>query len=399
MIVTLKQVLGEPYRVFFMAAGLYAVFALLVWEIWLGVHTAGGMVNDMPFAAAPHLWHAHEMIFGYAGAVLGGFFLTAVPNWTGSRAAAQIFVTLAALVWLAGRAAVWVSAGLPPLLVAVVDLAFLPMLGAKIAMMLVKRPKPQNVAFLAFLSLIWLGNLMVHLEWTGLTDDTLYTGLRVGLFSLCLMIAVLGGRVTPGFTRNAMKRAGVADSDLPRSRKPLDIAAIALISLTTLALLVGAPDVLTASFAIAGGVAHILRIAFWGSLWTLRQPILWALHLGMGMLGAGLVLWGLSAFGQGSEVAALHVLGIGAVGGMTLAVMSRAILGHTGRALVAPGAVALAYGLIAVAAALRWFASSLSMDLYFPMMLVAGAMWIAAFTLYLVALWPAFTGPRLHEEK
>ena len=117
------------------------------------------------------------------------------------------------------------------------------------------------------------------------------------------------------------------------------------------------------------------------------------------MLGAGLVLWGLSAFGQGSEVAALHVLGIGAVGGMTLAVMSRAILGHTGRALVAPGAVALAYGLIAVAAGLRWFASSLSMDLYFPMMLVAGAMWIAAFTLYLVALWPAFTGPRLREEK
>ncbi|WP_241865460.1 NnrS family protein [Paracoccus salsus] len=389
----LKRVLTEPYRIFFLAAGLYAIFALLVWELWLGIHFAGGMVSAMPFAAAPHLWHAHEMIFGYASAALGGFFLTAVPNWTDSKEAARAFVALAAGIWIAGRLAIWFSGALPPALVAALDLAFLPLLGAKIALMLVKRPKPQNVAFLGFLALIWAGNLMVHLEWLGVAD-TLDTGLRVGLFALCLMIAVLGGRVTPGFTRNALKRAGHPEATLPRTSKPLDLATTALIALVPLALLMQVPPLVPAVLAVTSGTMQIVRVAFWGPLLIWRQPILWALHLGMVMLGAGLLFWGLSAFGLGSEVAALHLLGIGAVGGMTLAVMSRAVLGHTGRALVAPGMVALSYGLVALAAGLRWLASSLSGDLYFPLMLMTGALWIAAFTLYVVCLWPAFTGPR-----
>jgi uncharacterized protein involved in response to NO len=368
--------------------------ALAIWEVWLGVQFSGGVMGDMPFAAAPRLWHAHEMIFGYASAALGGFFLTAVPNWTGSKAAARAFVTLAACIWLAGRLAIWFSGALPPALVAVLDLAFLPLLGIKIALMLVKRPKPQNVAFLGFLTLVWAGNLMVHLDWLGLTD-TLYTGLRVGLFALCLMIAVLGGRVTPGFTRNALKRAGRPEAALPQTRKPVDIAAIACIALVVLALLAHLPPLIPAASAVIGGVLQILRVAFWGPHLVWRQPILWALHLGMGLLGAGLVLWGLSALGIGSEVAALHVLGIGAVGGMTLAVMSRAILGHTGRALVAPRRVALAYGLIALAAGLRWLASWLPGEAYFPLILLTGALWIAAFTLYVVSLWPAFTGQRV----
>ncbi len=398
MLTDLKRVLSEPHRIFFLAAGLYAIFALLVWEVWLGIHAAGGTVGDMPFASAAHLWHAHEMIFGYASAALGGFFLTAVPNWTGGKGAAKHFVTLAALIWLAGRLAVWFSGTLPPAGVALIDLAFLPLLGVKIALMLLKRPKPQNMAFLAFLALVWSGNLMVHLEWMGLADDTLYTGLRVGLLSLCLMIAVLGGRVTPGFTRNAMNRAGVAENTLPRTRKSVDLAAILLIALVPLTLLLRAPDTLTGALAASGGVLHLLRISFWRPLWTLGQPILWALHLGMAMLGLGLILWGASLLGWGSEVASLHVLGIGAIGGMTVAVMSRAILGHTGRALIAPRAVALAYGLIAAAAGLRWIASTLSGDVYVPAILATGALWIAAFVLFTVSLWPAFTGPKKQRE-
>ena len=358
MITALKRVFSEPYRIFFLAAALYAIFSLTVWEVWLGIQASAGTPPAMPFAAAPHLWHAHEMIFGYASAALGGFFLTAVPNWTGSKGAAKYFVTAAALIWLAGRLAIWFSGALPPVAVAGVDLAFLPLLGSKIALMLFKRPKPQNVAFLVFLALVWSGNLMVHLEWLGLTDDTLYTGLRVGLLSLCLMIAVLGGRVTPGFTRNAMSRAGVAEASLPHTRKPVDLAATIFIAFVPLTLLLRAPDALTGTLAMAGGTFQLLRIAFWRPLWTLGQPILWALHLGMAMLGIGLILWGASLLGWGVEVAGLHVLGIGAVGGMTVAVMSRAILGHSGRALIAPRVVALAYGLIAAAAGLRWVAST-----------------------------------------
>lgn len=398
MIAAIRRVLSEPYRVFFLAAGLYAVFALLVWEFWLGVHFAGGMMGDMPFAPPPHLWHAHEMIFGYAGAALGGFFLTAVPGWTGRQAAAPAFVVLAVCLWLAGRLAMWLSAGLPAPLVAAVDLAFLPVLGLGVAAMLARRPKPQNLAFLAFLALVWIGNLMTHLAWLGLAD-TLATGVRAGLFALCLMIAVLGGRVTPAFTRNALTRAGTPEAALPQSRRALDIAAIVCIALVTLGLLAHLPAPYLGALALAGGLLQLLRMGFWAPHLIWRQPILWALHLGMAMLGAGLILWGLSLWGVGSEVAALHVLGIGAVGGMTLAVMSRAVLGHTGRALVAPGAVALAYGLVALAAALRWLASALSGEVYFPAMLLTGGLWILAFTLYLAALWPAFWGTPLSQEE
>jgi len=162
-----------------------------------------------------------------------------------------------------------------------------------------------------------------------------------------------------------------------------------------LTLLFGMSDRVTGVLAVLGGGTQILRIAFWGAHLVLRQPILWVMHLSMVMLGIGLLLWGLSLLGFGSEVAALHVLGIGAVGGMTLAVMSRAILGHSGRDLVAPGAVALAYALIALAAALRWAASTLSDDLYIPAVLITGGLWIVGFALYISGLWPAFIGPRL----
>ena len=141
----------EGFRVFFLAAGLFAVAALVYWELWLAIHAAGGMVTATPFAHPPHLWHAHEMIWGYAGAVLGGFFLTAVPNWTGGRPAAAPFLLAVSGLWLAGRAAVWVSGSLDPWLVAAVDLAFLPVLASKLVAMLIRRPKPQNLMLVGLL--------------------------------------------------------------------------------------------------------------------------------------------------------------------------------------------------------------------------------------------------------
>jgi len=389
-----KRILGAPYRAFFLAAGLYAVFAMLVWLFWLAGQWFGWHDIALPFGVTPQHWHAHELIFGYSSAAVGGFLLTAVPSWTGGKGVAQAYVGAALGLWLAGRAAIWCAGVLPAGLVALLDLSFLPLLALQIAMMLVKRPKPQNVAFLVFITLLWLGNLMVHLEWMAWRDDTLASGLLVGLFALCLMIAVLGGRVTPAFTRNAMKRAGVPESGWPQSRRALDLGAIGLIALTMVALLTGAPDVICGALALLAGVFQLGRVAFWKPLWTLRQPIVWSLHLGMVALGAGLVVWGLARLGWGDEVAALHVLGIGAIAGMTVAVMSRAILGHTGRALIAPAPVAAAYGLIAVAALMRWGAGALGGEGYFALVMISGGLWTLAFALYVLALWPAFAGPR-----
>lgn len=389
----LTRLFGEGFRVFFLAAGLFAVFAMIVWEGWLGIHAAGGMVTKMPFAPPPHLWHAHEMVFGYAGAALGGFFLTAVPNWTGAGAARHLFIASVAALWFAGRLAVWFSASLPAGLVAVAALAFLPVLGAQIAVHLIRRPKPQNLMFLAVLTLIWVADLLVQAEWMGWTDATAAAGLRAGLLATCAMIAVLGGRITPAFTRNALIRTG-EEVRLPVSRRGYEITGIAAALALPMAYLLGLPDPLCGAIALLAGLATWARMAGWRSLWTRSYPILWAMHLAFAMLGLAYVSLGLSALGWGSEVAGLHLLGIGAVGGMTLAVMSRASLGHTGRPLIAPGPVVLAYGMVAIAALLRW-AGSAWPEHYYGAVLTAGAVWILAFTLFLAAFWPVLWEPRL----
>lgn len=387
----LKRLFSEGFRIFFLAACLWAVAAVGVWEIWLAVFAAGG-VPELPAAQAPHIWHAHEMIFGYGTAVLGGFFLTAVPNWTGGKGAAHGFIGLAFALWLAGRLAMCESASLPPLLVAVVDLSFLPVLAAKIAAQLLVRPKPQQLIFLLTLTLIWTANLFCHLEWLGLIDDGVNPGLRAGLLTLVAMIVILGGRVTPGFTRNAMVAAG-REKQLPWNPGPLAAMAIAPALALPVAVLIGLPVPVIAALALLAGAAVLLRLAFWRGRWTASRPILWTLHLSYGMAGAGLLAFGLAALNIGTEIAALHLLGIGAVGGMTLSVLSRATLGHSGRPLIAPGPVALAYVLLPLAALAR-FAGSALPEIHVAATLIAGALWLAAFALTIAALWPAWLLPR-----
>ncbi len=385
----ITRIFGEGFRVFFLSAGLYGLFVGLVWGLWLAVPY---LAPD--YGMTPPMWHAHEMIFGYATAALGGFFLTAVPNWTGAPDARARFIALAAGVWLAGRMAMWFSGILPPLVVAVLDLAFVPILAAKIATLLIRRPKPQNMVFLLLLSLIWVANLLTHLEWAGITSDTLQTGLRAGLLTLCAMIAILGGRITPAFTRNAMKRAGEPEANWPVSVAGLDKAGMILALVLPCGVLVLGATGTAGVLGLALGGVQILRMSRWRMIWSARQPILLALHLGLGMLALGLILWGLAALGFGNEVAALHVLGIGCVGGMTLAVMSRAALGHSGRDLIAPGPMVVAYGLMAAAAISRWIAADMESG-YLVAMLLSDGLWVSAFVLYLIAMWPALTGPRL----
>ena len=375
------------WRVFFLAAGLWAVISVAIWLLWLI-----GLVDGGHLGVVPQTWHAHEMIFGYATAAMGGFFLTAVPNWTGAKAAPERFVMLVAGLWLAGRLVVCLAGVLPSAVEAAVDLAFLPVLAAKILTQLMARPKPQNMMFLLLISLIWISNLLVHLDWMGLTG-TGWQGLHGGLLTTCAMIAALGGRVTPAFTRNALLREGRTEH-LPVEHARLGMAGIALAILTAVTVILGLPDMVSGTFAVLAGLVAAARLAGWRGLALPGQPIVWILHLGYGLLALGLVLWGLAQLGLGDEMAALHVLGIGAVGGMTLAVMSRATLGHSGRALVAPGPVALAYALIPLAVALRWAGTTFPGSFYLPGVLGSGLAWCLAFTLYIIALWPIFFGPR-----
>lgn len=395
MFQTVRRVFSEGFRVFFLCAALFGMISGIAWGLYLGVHAAGGMWNDPPYAMAPHLWHGHEMIFGYAGAAIGGFFLTAVPNWTGAPGARTAFIAAAALIWIGGRLAMWWSGALPGWAVAAVDLAFVPVLAAKIVGQLRRRPKPQNLIFLLFLLALWLANLVAHLDWTGVAPGMAETGLRAGVLTLCGLIAVLGGRITPAFTRNAMKRAGLPEARWPVARPALDrVATVMALGLPWLALLPATSGRAAGAAALGLGAVQAARMARWRGRWTWNRPILWSLHAALAVLALGLVLWGAAQWGQGSEVAALHLLGVGCVGTMTLAVMSRATLGHAGRALVAPGPVAAAYALMLLAALLRWLGSALAGERYFTLMLGSVTLWSLAFALFLAALWPVLTGPR-----
>ena len=390
---SLQILFSEGLRIFFLAAILYAIFAMAVWEGWLGAVAVTGQPFTLPFAPPPVLWHAHEMIFGYACAVLGGFFLTAVPSWTGEKSVRGAFLTLLAVLWLAGRLAVWWSGGIDPVLVAAIDLAFLPALGAKMALQLARRPKPQNVMLLGLISMIWSGNLLVHLDWTGVWPGGASAGLRLGLLTITAIIAIIGGRVIPAFTRNAMRQAG-RETGLPLSRSKVEMAGIGFAVVLPIFVAAGADGRLIGAIALMTGAAQVIRLAGWRGGWTVRQPILWSLHLAFAMLALGYLALAAAMAGWSNEVGALHLLGIGAVGGMTLAMMSRAALGHTGRPLIAARRVAWAYGLIALAALIRATGAEAAPGWYDLAVLISGALWLVAFVMFLTTYWPILTGPR-----
>lgn len=386
-------VVSAGFRFFFLAAGIFAVVSLAAWLAWLGIHAANGMIVESTLAVAPQFWHAHEMIFGYGAAVVAGFFLTAVPNWTGAPVARAGFVATVGAVWLLGRAAVWFSAFLPPELVAVADLMFLPPLIVRVAWNLRRNPQPRNLVFIAILAAFVIANLLVHLEWMGLTDDTVLPGLYFGVLTLAAMITVIGGRIVPAFTRNALRRNG-AHARLPTTSPMVDRAGILAAVLVALAVVLELPDAAIGTLALFAALANGLRLAGWCGRDTLGEPILWSLHLGFAMLVLGyLSLAAAMLVDVPSVIGAYHVLGIGAVGGMTLAVMSRAALGHTGRPLVAPAPVVWAYGLIALAALVRGFGTDLFPGWYYTVMFLSGLMWMAGFALFCIVYWPVLTGP------
>lgn len=385
-------ILTYGFRVFFLAAGVYAVLALAAWLVWLGLHMAGAVVTQASFIGAPHLWHGHEMVFGYGVAAIAGFMLTAVPSWTGAQPVTGRPLAFLGILWLAGRVAVWLSALLPGWLVALVDLTFVPFFAYFVTRSLLLKPAPRNLVFLIFLTVLFIANLAVHLEWNAVTDDSALWGLYTAIVTLALMVSIVGGRVVPAFTRNVLVRRGAAK--LPRSFRALDVAALAGGGLVLAAYGLGAPDIVVGIVALIAAAGNLGRLAFWRFQSTLDSPILWSLHLAYLWLPIGYFLLAVSRLGDiVPEALAMHAIGVGAVGGMTLAVMTRAALGHSGRPLETARAITWSYLLVALAAALRVFGPELLPGYYLEIVLAAGAFWVAGFAIFVIVYWPILTGP------
>lgn len=388
---------SHAFRPFFLAAGVYAVLALAAWLAWIAIHAVGAMPAYMTVAEPLHLWHAHEMVFGFAAAAAGGFLLTAVPSWTGAKHSKGRVLVFMFSLWCIGRVAMWGTAVFPPVLVVALDLAFLPVLGLAAAKQLAVQPALRNVIFLSLIGALIGGNVLYHLGRLDLIEGGMTYGVRFGLASFVIMIMVIGGRVIPGFTTNALRRSGTVDeAALPRSIPAVNMANLVL-SVVTLGLYVlrMQPE-LVGILSFLAALANAVRLAGWRTLATLSSPILWVLHLGYAWIVIGFVLLGISSFTNWmSEAAAMHAFGTGAAGTMILAIMTRASLGHTGRGLVVPGPIVAAYVLVSVAAVLRCFAPAALPQFYNEIMLAAGGAWMIGYGLFVFVFTPILLGPRV----
>lgn len=368
------------FRPFFLAAG---VLAVLLMAMWLGV-LRGALV---PGEHSPLDWHGHEMLFGFTVAVIAGFLLTAVRNWTGLATPAGLPLAILFGVWLAGRL-VWALPNLPPLAVALVDLAFLPLLAIVLARPILHARQFNNLAFPALLLALAAANALVHLETFDLAR-TASLGLYGAASMVVMILVIVGGRVIPNFTDNKL-------GSRARRWSPLE----ELLPWLTLAALLGwlvAPASLPAALLAALAAAlHGIRLAGWYTSRIWEVPLLWILHLGYAWIVLGFALFALAATGFAqAQSSALHAFTAGGIGVLTLGMMARVSLGHTGRLLEPPAVMSWAFVAINLAALVRVVPPLLMPAMTTPAMLSSGLLWMVAFGLFVFVYAPMLLRPRV----
>lgn len=339
-------ILSAGFRPFFLLSAIWAATAVAIWIAWLSGDLP--VTTGLPIA----VWHVHEMVFGYGAATVAGFLLTAIPNWTGRLPLRDWPLASLVLLWGGGRLATLASAWTGPGLAAAADLAFPLCFAGAVAREVVAGRNWRNLPMVGALLLLLGANALVHAEALGLSFSA-DVGNRLGVATLLMLIALVGGRIIPSFTRNwlAKNRPGRA---MPASFDWPDRAALAITAIA-LACWVAIPGSIAASvLELGAGITLFIRLLRWRGFSSASESLLWVLHLGYFWLALGLVLFGLNGVWPAlPQSAAVHALTVGAIGTMTLAVMTRASLGHTGRPLSAgPGTTAI-YAAITLAALLR----------------------------------------------
>ena len=380
--------LSAGYRPFFLLAGLWALLALP-----LSLALLHGLIA-LPLADGPLRWHFHELMFGYVAAALAGFLLTAVPNWTGRLPLKGRPLLGLVCLWGLGRLAMLASGALGAAATALLDLPFLACLVAIVAREIVAGRNRRNLPVLVLLTLFLGANALFHADSAGLLPAD---GLdqRAAIATITMLVALIGGRVTPSFTRNWLAKRD--SPGLPAAFGSLDRVAL-LATLVALLLWVAAPGSAVCALAAAAAAAlNLARLLRWQGHRVLGEPLLWVLHLGYLWIALGLAFLAAAAAGSAiPELAAVHALTAGAMATMTLAVMSRAVLGHGGHALSAGSGLTAAFALVSLAAAAR-VTATLSATLYGPLIYLSAAAWVAAFACFLAACAPKMVSRRPSE--
>lgn len=376
------------FRPFFLSAIIFALGVIPVWMmVWQGRLTLAG-----PFA--PTDWHVHEMVFGYGAAVVAGFLFTAVPNWTGTMPTRGWPLMVLLALWVAGRLAMAGGLGLGPLGVMVVDCAFLLAVFIMIAREIVAGRNWRNLKVLVPVGLLCVANAAFHAEvmTTGIAD----TARRMGIALLIFLVMLIGGRIIPSFTRNWLAKTGTPHLPVPFGR--FDAICIAAGAIALVAWVAEPFHPATGVLASLAAVLHLVRLSRWRGIAAWRSPLLLILHIAYLFVPGGMIGVALGGFGlAGGEVAA-HLFGIGAVGSMTVAVMMRATMGHTGRDLVAGPALTLAFALVAFTVAARLAGQSQILGGMEGLTLAAW-FWTAGFGILLVRMGPWLALPKAARKK
>lgn len=370
------------FRSFYLGTALLACLSVPLWiSVFLGRIDLG---LDMP----PLLWHAHEMLFGFAAGVIAGFLLTAVKAWTGQETARGPLLAMLFLVWLAARIAALVA---PYPIYAALDMALLPTVAVVLLRVLIKTGNKRNIPLASLLLLMAAANLVFHLSVLGalqapaLAMSALYAQLALILMVVC----VITGRVVPMFTKNVTPGLVI---NMPRK---FELSLLAVTAIALLLWVLSAAALLVSIASALAAVLHAVRLWMWHPQVTFKRPILWILHASYAWLPLGFTLLALAQVGWVAVSLAVHAFGVGVIGGLIIGMITRTARGHTGRPLQASRAEVLAYALVMGAALLRVVVPALQPLWYARSIEIAAGLWAIAFALYLVIYTPWLTQTRL----
>ncbi len=382
-----SAIFSYGFRPFFLAASIFAGFAVPVWILIL----AGEW--DMTWQYPARDWHVHEMVFGFLPAVMTGFLLTAIPSWTERPPIRGIPLILLLTLWLAGRIAFgtpWVNLLLTP----IVDGAFLVVMTAIVWREIVIGKTWDRLPIGFLISLYAFANILFHVSF--LRGETTEFSVRIALALVMVLLALIGGRITPTFTYDYLSDQGMIGQ--PASFSRIDGLSLILVGVAAVAWVFLPQEVATGWMLVAAGFANLIRLLGWHGWVTWREPLVLVLHVGYGWLVMSLFIIGGAILGLGmTEVDAVHALTTGAVGVMTLAVMTRASLGHTGRPKHAGLMTVLAYIMVNLGAILRLWGPITEFP-EIPMLSVAAVCWSGAYMVFVVAYGPILFGQNIVEE-
>jgi len=368
---TSHVVLQKGFRPFFLLGGIWAVGVVPWWA----------RTYDQAASGEPGLagisWHSHEMIFGFTAAILAGFLLTAVENWTDRPTARGPFLATLVGLWCVARLVG--LGGVTSSIASLADLSFLPALAIAVGIPLLLARSRRNYLLLATLPVLWLCDLYLHLQSSGLLPQSILRTDLVAVDLIVLILVIITGRIVPLFTRNALEDQRI------RSHPGLDTAAVVSV-LAVVLIEIFAPGryLMAVTAGIAGGLV-LIRSLHWGSYRSLGRPILWVLHLGHAWISAGLLLKAAAAVFLGlPPTVATHALTAGAIGTLTLGMMARVTLGHTGRTLHVSPVITIAFVAITAGALLRVLGPWFRPDLTRSALAVSAGCWALAFALYVL---------------